>query len=145
MLTCARKRRGTVGGKARGCMLATQPSPDLATAATHLRLQKKLSEKLTNSEPSEPQKCCGTEITFSFQTKISFPKKLTNPHGSMNNETSVFMSCIMPSRPGPQLVLVAPFPGARVKDKPFNQNKTASSLAPPDSLHAKCSGAYMPS
>ena len=30
MLTCARKRRGTVGGEARACMPATCPSPDLA-------------------------------------------------------------------------------------------------------------------
>ena len=34
---------------------------------------------------------------------------------------------VMPSRPGPQLVLVAPFSGARVKDEQFNQDETARS------------------
>ena len=105
-------------GKARACMPATLPSPDLATAATHPRLQENFPKIELNSEQTE-QKCRGTENSSSFSNENFDPQKQQNPHGSMNDKRSVFM-CVMPSRPGPQLVLVASFPGARVKDEPFN-------------------------
>ena len=85
----------------------------------HAFSHRQTFRKLLQSEPNERHKQSGTgNHVSSFQIKNFAPQKSTNPHGSTNDNSSCACACL--SRPGPQLVLVAPFPGARVKDKPFD-------------------------
>ena len=101
-------------------------------------IAEKLSEKLTYSEPNELQKCRGTGITFSFQTKISFPKKLQTrtDRQMMRSLCSCNVSC--PPDQDRNWSWSPRSQGPESKINSLIKTKLHHPLPPPDSLNAKC-------